>query len=457
MKNKKIIVCLIALSLVAVTYVQGGWEELAKPLWEGAHPGSALCGGTSIRQGMPTDWVWFLQNHNPVPSWHFSKYDIVNDTWLMLSLPYDTFQPGPGAAIACVNGWIFAFKGGETNEFWVYFDGENTWYRAPDAPQPVIDGGALCYGGVQLLWSVPHYVLYAFTGQSYEVGGDYYGYFWRYAFRPPDPANEGGPLTGRWDSLPNIPGMTHQYFSCLTWLPMDDPDTFPMGLVVAMKNYQEKAHFHLYDPHRNQWYPGRDIPKPTNPREYAKLSQGASITSHYRDSVMFFLGEDSFPRHYGFYDVVNNTVSFGSPTPQPVRGGAAIAAIWRGGNEQSWEGIAYAEFGTQALPDSLRFYRWGSQTEQEGGQGVGINPTSSVKVVLHPNRTSHIFSVKCAPGPVQLSIMDVTGRKLASLSTQSQNGNVDITYNHPIIKSGVYFWKLSSSSGDANGKMVIAK
>ncbi|MEO0071631.1 MAG: hypothetical protein ABIK39_06065 [candidate division WOR-3 bacterium] len=448
MKNKKATVYLIVLCLLLVAPLQAGWEELADPPKQvGAELGSALCAGA----GNGRNYVWFLQNGAQAD--FFCRYDINQNRWEE-DPQSPPFSPGLGAALAYVpnldaspaSGWVFALRGDNTKEFW-FFDGD--WHRAPDIPDSVVEGGALCYGGVQELWGREYYVLYAFSGQDYEVGGEPCGRFWRYHF-PRTPHEPEAPLDGSWTDMPDIPGMTHRYFPALVWLPMNDRQHYPMGLVVAMKNYQEKGHFHLYYPDRNTWYDGCDIPHPFRPGKYAKLSDGACMTSHYRDSTIFLLGE--IDRYFGFYDVVNNAVYYpDDTTSEPVRGGAAITAL-------HWEGIAYAEFGTQTLvPSGPNFYRWVPPPEQEGKQGLGISLLSEVKVGVRSTQTFHIFSVKCAPGPVKLSIMDVTGRKIASLSAQCYNGDVDITYNHPIIKSGVYFWKASTASGDANGKLVIAK
>ncbi len=316
MKNIKAAFAVIVLCLL-VANLQGGWEELPDSLQKGAELGSALCAGA----GNGRNYVWFLQNSYPPNennNDYFYWYDINGRTWAPDSPPPLPFSPiGPGGALAYVpdldacppNGWVFALRGNNTKEFW-FFHGTPGWQRAPDIPDSVVDGGALCYGGIQELWGRSYYVIYAFSGQDYEVGGEPLGRFWRYCF-PRIPHEYEAPLDGFWEDLTDIPGMTHRYFPALTWLPMNDPENYPMGLVVAMKNYQDKGHFHLYYPNRDEWYHGCDIPHPFRQGEYAKLSDGACMTSHYRNSTIFLLG-DSLDRYYGVYLWKLSTASGGA-------------------------------------------------------------------------------------------------------------------------------------------------
>jgi hypothetical protein len=449
MKNltATLVVCLS--TFVGVTY--SAWQDLTCPPGYIPQNGSALCAGIAIDK-----YVWFLQNGLGLNDL-FLCYDIAHNTWISSELiPF--IPMGEGGAVAYVqmltisppNGWVFAFRGNNTQEFWVYGPGSNTWQRGPDVPEPVIDGGCLCYGGLQFIDGVDQHVLYAFTGQHDDNAGYWQGHFFRYTF--PDPGVLKGPnpaLLGEWRQLAKILGKVSTRHPALTWVPMDDPSgLYPMGVVVAMKNdldHPPHGVIYHYYPDQDTWREIRYIPDPTNPQEYARLDDGACMTSHFRDRTMFLFGE-SYPRHYAFYDVATHSITILASTPHEVTKGAAITAL-------HWEGEAYVEFGGGGLP---YFSRWVPPPE-EGEQGTITNPSSQLKVAVYPSQVSHIFSVRCEAGPVRLSVMDVTGRRVCSSAKECRGEMVDITWIHPTIANGVYFWSISTKSGGTNGKLVITK
>jgi hypothetical protein len=76
-----------------------------------------------------------------------------------------------GAALACDGERVYAFKGGNCDEFWVYDIGNDEWFELEPIPllpsnKKVKGGGALCYDPINK-------IVYAFKGSNtYE--------FWRY-------------------------------------------------------------------------------------------------------------------------------------------------------------------------------------------------------------------------------------------------------------------------------------
>ncbi|NPV13856.1 T9SS type A sorting domain-containing protein [candidate division WOR-3 bacterium] len=448
----------IIICLLCFANVQGYWEPLPPPPQYNAYAGSALCAGIATEEdGRTRRSVWFLQDGyygNDI----FSRYDI--DDFLWRSYGIVPFVPlGPDGAIAFVpdpyafpeNGWVLCLRGNETREFWVFYPEDGAWVQGPPVPETVEEGAALCFGGFQEIYGRSYAVLYAFTGKEHEISPGYYrGHFFRYIFEIVPYINKGlgrnsAPIRGSWERLADIVGHVEEE-AALAWVPMspDSPIAYPMGLVIGLKNNEDgQGWIYHYDPVRNTWWDVRPIVG------YRRLYDGACMTAHYRDSTMFLEGGGT--EYYNFYDVIRGTIYSATSTPQKVREGTALAGLLPKND------TIYAEFGRQLAPPAPGFSRHNSPPYQEGSQGTSTNLNAGINVVLQPHRTFHIFTVKCASGAVRLLIMDITGRTVAYLSAECRNEVVDIIWNHPIIPSGVYFWKVSSTSGVTNGKLVITK
>jgi len=450
MKRIKTAMIISLLCLLWPGVVLGIWEEIALVPPYLTHPGSALCAGMGTEEdGVCRPCVWFMQNGE---YWndHFCRYDVA--TGERRDYPWPPFFPLPkkdsGSALAYVrdinsspeNGWVFAFRGGGSHEFWVFYPGANTWQRAPDVPEPVTKGGGLCYGRVEI-GGVPYEVLYAFTGGYHQdAAGNYWGHFWRYSFQNL-PAKNDGPLQGTWKRLADIPGCRmNKVLPCLVWLPMSDHLRYPMGLVVMMMNTIDASfgYFRHYHPEIDQWTePGHHL------RD--KLTDGACITSNSRDATMFLMGDD-YPRRFCFYNPVTGRIGYYYWTPEPVQPGAALTAF-------HWEDTAYVVFGD----DGQFLWRWRYPTfgeENEGGQGTGKSIASDLKVEASSCGTAHHFFVTGVDGVVKLAIMDVTGRLVYTLFSKAENRSAEFTWNHPELSSGVYLWRVVSNSGGASGKIL---
>lgn len=387
------------------------------------------------------------------------------DWWRPYQPPFELDDNNAGTGIAYVpnpaawpeNGWVFVLQGDDTRNFWVFYPETGTWEAAPSVPEEVEDGGKICYGGIHFIGpgAHPFALLYVFTGNWHENGPYYLSHFYRYIFvvGDPSPPRKGdslsvSPAEGRWERLADMPGRAREEAG-FTWVPMspEGHTPYPMGLVVVLKNTEDNSfgYFLCYDPLTDCWLTNIGSP------EIPTLKDGTCMTAHFRDSTVLVEGTTSAnpPWYYGYYDIINNTVYRTHSTPQPPHAGSAIAAMI-----PNTDGIAYAEFGK----DNFGYlYALLPPPYQEGSQGIGANLASGVKVKVNQNRGSHLFSVKCTPGVVKLSIMDVAGRRLTSITADCQKGKIDIAWDHPTIQSGVYLWTISTSSGGTNGKLVITK
>jgi uncharacterized repeat protein (TIGR01451 family) len=111
----------------------------------------------------------------------FYRYDAINDVWsdaAVADLPAAASVTGVGASLVFLDGFIYAFPGNSTNQFWRYSVNGNSWTQLGNAPNTVLVGGSLATDGADI---------YALRG-----GGNI---FWKYSASAATPV---------WSSLSNI-------------------------------------------------------------------------------------------------------------------------------------------------------------------------------------------------------------------------------------------------------------
>lgn len=454
MRNFKAASAMVALCII-VTNVEAVWQERDTLRNQyGFYYGTSLCAGVGTEEdGITRQSVWVMIDGYRLND-NLWRYDVEEDTWRHIgTLPFylkDQPDKGGGALayvpdpFACPpNGWVFALHGDETNEFWVFLPSKGTWLRGPDMPEAVVDGGALCYGGIHTISGIKKAILYALTGQ--ETGSE--GHFYRYIFDVVPYKGNGSDdasLGGHWEPLRNVPGTVGDEAS-ITWVPMSAPTSpYPMGLVVVLKNTEDNVgYFWHYDPATNNWlYVGSP--------ELPKLKCGTRVTAHYKDSVMFLENSRQTDRGYGFYKVLDpRSLVRQTSTPYKITKGSGITAFI-----PNSDGVAYALFPAQAFGG---FCRWLPPPYSEGGQGVKAPLSPSVSVTIQPGRNYHRFFVKSRSKMVTLLVADITGRRQALISGICQNGETELVWHHPQARTGLYFYQVSTGTEVADGKLLIAR
>jgi len=102
-----------------------------------------------------------------------------------------------------------------------------------------------------------------------------------------------------------------------------------------------------------------------------------------------------------------------------------------------------------------------SETEISGEAITGINKNTSVRVGVTPNPfnpTTEISIQLSAFGHVNLSVYDVSGRKVATLVDGYKDAGVhDVMFDGSGLTSGVYLYKLTTNQHVTTGKMVLMK
>ncbi len=114
---------------VPIRVVVQGWQTLSS---------LQLLSGRGVKDGgaltIIGDTIYALQGGNTK---NFYAYDIAQDTWVSrCTIPYglkpngriNTKRVKAGGALAAYNDRVYAFKGNGTSEFWCYLPGQDSWF-----------------------------------------------------------------------------------------------------------------------------------------------------------------------------------------------------------------------------------------------------------------------------------------------------------------------------------------
>jgi len=121
---------------VPIRVVVPGWETLSN---------IALVSGRGVKDGgaltVVGDTLFALQGGNSI---NFYAYNITEDTWVVrCTIPYglkpdstiNKRKVKAGGALTTHNDTIYAFKGNNTNEFWSYLPGQDSWIVRCNIPE----------------------------------------------------------------------------------------------------------------------------------------------------------------------------------------------------------------------------------------------------------------------------------------------------------------------------------
>jgi len=119
------------------------WDSSSLP----AVPGSTATGSALTNDG--ERYLYAFQGGSRA----FYRYDAILNVWsdaAVTDLPLTASVTGAGASLVYLDGYIYAFPGGGTREFWRYNVADNTWTRLSDTSDNVGAGGSLATDGTDV-------------------------------------------------------------------------------------------------------------------------------------------------------------------------------------------------------------------------------------------------------------------------------------------------------------------
>jgi hypothetical protein len=293
------------LALICVTIAFAGWNQLNPVMTtqKAVKDGGALeLNGTMLyafKGGNTRDFI---------------AYDPALMTWTAkLNIP-NTLKPNgkeykkgvkAGGALTAYGDYIYAFKGGNTDEFWRYNTTDNTWTLCPVISagvnnKKVKTGGALVTVGD---------AIYAFKGGNTNE-------FWMY-----------DPIGLTWTAKANLVTPDYKKIKGGGALVAYDGDIYAF---VGNNTY----YFYAYDIATNTWSQKADAKFGLDSLK-KRVKDGAALTVM-NDKIYAFKGGNT--QSFGLYDPATNTWSSLDTVPR----GSARKKIKQGGSLANYDGVIYA-------------------------------------------------------------------------------------------------------------------
>jgi hypothetical protein len=383
------------------------------------------------------------------------RYNINTGGWTPLANvpggPSLTF-PDTGCCICYTpndgtNDNIFLLKGNGTDEFWRYNVAANTWSALPNIPSgsaPVGKGGALCYGGVHLIGSLPYQYIYAVKGHAQP---DFYLY------RHPVIYTQGQPLTGSWVSLAPLPYGGFYKGSALAYAGYP-PYSGGYG-TFAFRGSDGPWKTYRYSPPANMW----EAPLGTTP--YA-VDDGAAMATAKINGLNPNSGDTAILCFHGHndcewwkyrtpsdrYDLLGNT-------PEPQKPGSSLTA-----KRQADRYVGYAEFGYPSSDNGLWRYEILDVPDGGGGQSGQVSAAPAQPCRVTSSGRNVTFSwYQAERAPVSLQVFDAAGRSSGTpvANRQLESGEYTQTWHHSGLHSQVLFYRLTIGRTAESGKLVLTE
>ncbi|MEO0077992.1 MAG: T9SS type A sorting domain-containing protein, partial [candidate division WOR-3 bacterium] len=372
----------------------------------------------------------------------FYAYSLTGDSWRELApIPDGTEgkKPGKGAAgCADGSGVVYATKGNNTDGFYRYVAAKDSWYRL--APVPLGLSGKKVKGGTDLVF-VPSVLDHLTSGQVYLLKGfknEFYCY---------DVARDS------WRPLPSAPAAKYDRGS---WLVLGDE---PRPLLYA---HQAKYHgFHAYDPISQTWSGALTGMPYIGMMGRPKKSKDGGCAAWLAGSIYALKGGNTqefwryFPAGDSWHEY-ETIPQFGSSLKKKK--------VKAGGDLTADADFAYALKGNK----TLEFWQYVPQTldalcltPHAGGVVTSVTGDVSRVVRLSPNLLRAGFATvrlsgqaaQWSSGPVQVSVLDVSGRLVHHLSFITHRSAVLLDLRG--LSAGVYTVRLTAGGRTATQRLVI--
>ncbi len=335
-----------------------------------------------------------------------------------------------GAALAAdTAGYVFALKGNNTLEFWRYEIASNRWVQLSDFPS----GARRVKGGAGMVYLPGLNLIYALRGGNTS---DFYCY---YVGRDSWAVKRGVPLGERRKQVRDGSAIT-----------TDGDSTI---YVLKGGTYE----FWAYDVARDTWVQKRDIPDSRINPKRRKMKKGGAMAYDPEFHRIYAMKGGKSPEFW-FFDLAANawvetedTFPRGPDNKLPYGGGAFVY-----GN-----GKIYALKGNK----TLEFWRYNANfplnPPAAGPQGQALVPTPVVRLMVAPNPFVNQGVVRytlSANSRVRIAVYDIAGReRMVLVQGEEAAGEHLVRLEGEGLAAGVYFVRLDLEAGTRGRERVSTK
>ncbi|MEO0081849.1 MAG: S8 family serine peptidase [candidate division WOR-3 bacterium] len=376
----------------------------------------------------------------------FYVYDIRNNKWTFAdSVPCPAEKNvKAGAALACDGErYVYLLKGNKTKEFW-RFDterGDTIWKRLPDVPG---EKGIKAGSGLAYLRSKGTERVYCLKGKTRE---------W-YAFDC---------KTGHWlTDLESAPGGARgKAFKRGSCLAAGQDAVF--ALKGMSRNHDRQTEFYCYLPHTGKWVILDSLPA-TIPVSGSYPKDGAALACDQENNRVYALygGGSSLFRYYHYASDSANV--WGAwDTARKASSAAGLHYIKQGGAAACADGILYVLKGN----NTLKFWAVtpGLNIEELAAPppwlpGSGSQSAKTAASVVSAVNGNLVFGEDLrTSGPIRLTLVDVVGRRLKTAEVNQQEvartgaAMLDLKGMAP----GVYILRLEADGVCRSRKLVVVR
>ncbi len=389
------------------------------------------------------DMLYAFRGNN---SNEFYAYNPALDSWqTKAELPFGLKSDGTvllkkvkqGGALVSYGDFIYAFKGGGINEFWMYNPALDSWYRKKDIPKFYMNASKSKKVKIGAALTVYNEIIYAFKGGNTRE-------FWTY--------------------LPNQDSWAPR----CSLLTVDKKMIKGGGSLVTLDDAiyafvgGKSNHFYMYSPATDAWV--RKAEPSFDPRPPAKakrlVKDGGSLVA-LDGKIYAFKGGNT--NHFGYYEPTADTWY----TLEIIPG---IKKVKTGGSLTTQNGVVYALKGgntkelwsyTPAAQSSPPVLVKNNNLSVINTSTTSTSKLDNQKIVFNiiPNpvlKNGVVYYSVPFTGRCQIKLYNASGRLVTTLIDNIVNaGSYKINLNAREFAQGVYFLTLQTNHDRVQEKLII--
>jgi len=397
--------------------------------------------GKKVKQGgclvcTPESNIYALKGSNTN---EFFLYNTATDTWTQACSMPNSIKPKKvknGAALCYAQGYIYALKGCGTYEFWRYTPTVDSWYQKKSIPPgpntKKIKGGS----GLVYITKGDSNLIYCLKGSNTN---EFYAYWVEM-----DTWLERKPV------LSVSPGFKGG--SCLAY----DGNN---NIIYALKNKTNQ--FYAYDVMSDSWQEKLSMPLFGSMQKKKKVKDGASMVGVAPGLIYAFKGGST--DEFWKYDATEDSWFIKEPIPpglakKRVKAGGALCFAPTLGRVFGLKGGNTVEFWAYTVLPS-DFARTGVAQE---GEMTNSNPPSisHYALTVSPNPFHQTATVRYAltkPDNIVLKLYDACGKLVRILTRNANASTGTVELDCAKLPAGIYILRLEGHNRNLTKKVIISR